>query len=286
MSYKKSSLYVQRQTNKLLRSYKKFARIYVNDIIIYSRTLKEHLNHLIIIFQLFRNKRVSLTLIKFYLNYSSMILLNQRVNSLSMFIFAKKIVAIISLRFSYILRDFEIFLNLIEWLRSSIFYYAQRASSLQKRKILLIRMIFVNKEKDFVKKKIAINARYEFNELKIIAFKDLQKIFISSIFLTHYNKLRRLYVDLNAFKQWSFAAMIYHVLNNFSDDITFSRIAMQSIMFLNKCFNDVERNYWFIELKITDIVWIIKKIRYMVESIEMSSIIVYIDHNAAILISR
>ena len=254
MSYKKSSFYVQRQTDKLLRSYKKFIWIYVNDIIIYSRTLKEHLNHLIIIFQLFRNKRVNLTSTKFYLNYSSVILLSQRINNLNMFIFAKKIIAITSLRFSYILQDLEIFLNLIEWLRSSISYYAQRASSLQKRKILLIKTIFANKEKDSVRKKIAINARYKLNELKIIAFKNLQKIFISSIFLIHYNKLRRLYVDLNAFKQWDFAAMIYHVLNNLSNDITFSRIAMQSIMFLNKCLNDAEKNYWSIELKIADII--------------------------------
>ena len=69
------------------------------------------------------------------------------------------------------------------------------------KKILLIKTIFINKEKDSVKKKIAINAKYEFNKLKITAFKNLQKIFISSIFLIHYNKLRRFYVDLNAFKQ-------------------------------------------------------------------------------------
>ena len=129
-----------------------------------------------------------------------------------------------------------------------------RRSLVKKKKTLLIKTIFSNKKKGSVRKKIAINAKYEFNELKIIAFKNLQKIFILSIFLIHYNKLRQLYVNLNAFKQWDFAAMIYHVLNNFSNDITFSRIAMQSIMFLNKCFNNIERNYWFIELKIIDII--------------------------------
>ena len=80
--------------------------------------------------------------------------------------------------------------------------------------------------------------------------------------------------------------MIYYVLNDFLNDITFFRIAMQFIMFLNKCFNNVERNYWFIELKIVDIIWIIRKIRHTIESIEMSSIIIYIDYNAAILILR
>ena len=114
MNYKKSSSYVQRQTNKLLRSYKEFARTYVNDIIIYNRILKEYLKYLITVFQLFRNKRVSLFSIKSYLNYSSIILLKQRINNLNMFTFAEKIIAITFLRFSYILRDLKIFLNLIE----------------------------------------------------------------------------------------------------------------------------------------------------------------------------
>ena len=114
----------------------------------------------------------------------------------------------------------------------------------------------------------------------------MQKVFISSIFLTHYNKLRQFYVDLNAFKQWNFAIMIYHVQNDSSNDIIFFHIMMQSIMFLSKCFNDIEKNYWFIELKIIDIIWIIKKIRHMIESTEMSLIIIYIDYNAAISISR
>ena len=80
--------------------------------------------------------------------------------------------------------------------------------------------------------------------------------------------------------------MIYHVLNDFSNDITFFCIAMQFIMFLNKCLNDAEKNYWLIKLKITDIVWIIKKIKHMIESIEMSSIIIYIDYNAVVSILR
>lgn len=46
MGYKGSPPYVQRQTDKLLRPYKDFAKAYVDDIIIYSRTLGEHINHL------------------------------------------------------------------------------------------------------------------------------------------------------------------------------------------------------------------------------------------------
>ena len=75
MKYKKSSSYVQRQTDKLLRSYKHFAKAYIDDIIIFSRTLAKHLKHLRIVFDLFKVKRVNLSSTKFFLAYSSITLL-------------------------------------------------------------------------------------------------------------------------------------------------------------------------------------------------------------------
>ena len=80
--------------------------------------------------------------------------------------------------------------------------------------------------------------------------------------------------------------MIYHVLNDFSDDINFLRIAMQFIMFLNKYFNNVEKNYWSTKLKIIDIVWAIKKIKHMIKFIEVLLMIIYIDHSAIVSIFR
>ena len=76
MNYKKFSFYVQRQMNKLLRELL-FVKTYMNDIVIFSHILNEHLVHLLMMFKLLRNKKVSLTLIKFFVNYSSIILLNQ-----------------------------------------------------------------------------------------------------------------------------------------------------------------------------------------------------------------
>ena len=111
MSYKNSFSYVQRQTDKLLRSYKTFAKIYVNDIIVHFKILRKHLEHLRTLFQMFRTKRISLVVTKSFLAYFSVILLDQRVDSLDMFIIAEKIVVIISLRFSFSLRDFEIFME-------------------------------------------------------------------------------------------------------------------------------------------------------------------------------
>ena len=139
MKYKDSSFYVQRQTNVMLKSFKKFIKIYVDNIIIYLRTLIEHVIHLIKIFDLFRVKRVNLAFIKSYLRYSLIILLNQKIDSLNMFISTKKIIVIIAFRFLNNLKKIDHFLDLTEYLRSSIFKYAQRVNSLQKKKIIFIK---------------------------------------------------------------------------------------------------------------------------------------------------
>ena len=57
MSYKDNLLYVQKQTNFILQSHKYFVKAYIDNIIIFNRTLKKHLKHLRIIFELFRSKK-------------------------------------------------------------------------------------------------------------------------------------------------------------------------------------------------------------------------------------
>ena len=114
MKFKDSSLYVQRQTNKLLRSYKIFAKAYVNDIIVHFNTLQKHLTYLHTLFEMFRIKRISLIVIKTFLTYFLVTLLKQRINSLNMFIIVEKIVVITFLRFFLSLRNLKIFIKFID----------------------------------------------------------------------------------------------------------------------------------------------------------------------------
>ena len=46
MGYKNSPAYVQRQIDRILRCFRSFTRAYVDDVVIFSRSLEEHLNHL------------------------------------------------------------------------------------------------------------------------------------------------------------------------------------------------------------------------------------------------
>ena len=284
MNYKNSFSYVQRQTDKLLRPYKTFAKTYVDDIIVHFKILRKHLKHLRTFFQMFRTKRISLAVTKSFLTYFFVILLDQRVDNLDMFITAEKIIVIISLRFSFSLRDLEIFMKFTNWLRSSISRYAQRVQSLQKRKTTFTKSVTAS---EFARKRQAIKIQlYDFTHEKRAAFRDLQIAFAFFTFLIHFDRKRRFYIDLNAFKQWNFAAIVYHVLNDSFSDVTYSRTIIQSIMFFNRCLNDVEKNYWSTKLKIVDIVWIIRKIKHIIKSIEIFSIIIYIDHFVVVFISR
>ena len=117
----------------------------------------------------------------------------------------------------------------------------------------------------------------------------MQRELRNSISLMHFNSKRRLYIDLNASKKWNFVVMIYHLIDDSKNQSEITIIiytSIQLIMYLSKMLNEIKQNYWFIELKIADIIWMIKKIRHMIEFNRKFSIIIYIDHFAIVLIFR
>ena len=113
MNFKNLSSYVQRQTNQMLRLYKKFSKIYMNDIIIFFKTLDEYVKYLRQIFRLFQQKRVNLIFIKSFLNYLLIILLSQQIDNLNLSISKKIIIVITFLQFSISLRELKYFFDLI-----------------------------------------------------------------------------------------------------------------------------------------------------------------------------
>lgn len=319
MGYKGSPPYVQRQTDALLRPLRAFVRAFVDDIIIFSRTLAEHESHLRQLFQLLREKRASLAPTKSFLGFPSVTLLGQRVDSLGMSTSEDKIKAITALRFPASLRDLEIFLGLTGWLRNSIPRYAQRAQPLQERKTALTQAMIstvapasdrsdgatttgrsenatTGTKKQLTgpsRKRHSMQLRYDPTKEEIAAFRDLQDAFRAPSFLAHFDRKRKLYVDIDASKVWGFAAMVYHArqdtrqaVNVAIDDQAPARKDVQAIMFLSKSINTAERNYWPTELEVAAIVWVVRKIRHMIEATEVPPVVIYSDHSAAVQISR
>ena len=175
MNFKNSSIHVQRQMNNILRKYRDFVRFYINDIMIFSKILKEHLIHLQKILELLKQINITLKSTKIFLDYFTIELLEQKMNSLDFITAQKKLKAITSLSFSKTLKKLKTYLEMIDYLKDYISYYVQKTKFLQKRKIVLLKnsSIQESKKRSFSRKIIVKESSIE----KLDAFEQLQTNF-------------------------------------------------------------------------------------------------------------
>lgn len=80
--------------------------------------------------------------------------------------------------------------------------------------------------------------------------------------------------------------MMYYVKGDLVIDALVTRFSVELILFLSKLLNNVEKNYWPTELEVVGIVWVIKKVRHIIESSKYPPIVIYTDYSAAVPISR
>jgi hypothetical protein len=283
MNYKNSSSYVQRQIDRLFRELS-FVKVFINDIIIYSRILIEHVDHLKQIFSILIHNEIFVNLKKIFLEYFSIQLFDQKMNSLDLTIDEEKLKAIVKLKFSRILKQLEHYLELIEWMREYVFNYVEVSQSLQNRKTLLLKSSSVV---EFVRRKFSLNIRLlNLTFAKKQTFEHIQNALSKRRRLIHVDIERQLYDDVDVSKKFDIDVMIYHVKNDEENLFAYSsRSKIELILFLNRQLKSVEKNYWFIELKIADIVFIIRKIRHMIEFFK-KSIILFIDHESVLEIIK
>ena len=83
--------------NKMLQNNCHFIKAFVNDVVIFLKTLKEHLKHLHMTFSLFNQYRLIMNEKKSFLEYSIITLLRQHVDELRMTTSEEKIAAILNL---------------------------------------------------------------------------------------------------------------------------------------------------------------------------------------------
>jgi hypothetical protein len=108
----------------------------------------------------------------------------------------------------------------------------------------------------------------------------VQFVFKNSRFLTHFDFVRQFLIDVNAFKE-KFEAFVYHLKR---EDVTKST-TIESIVFLSKILISIEKRYWFIELEIAVVVWIVKKLHHMIRAFKHFTII-WIDHAVTAVIAK
>ena len=114
IKFENNFVYVQRKIDAILRIYRVFAKVYVDNIVVFNRILKKHLNHLRQIFQLLNFYSIRFSSKKSFLNYSIVALFDQKIDVFDFIIIANKLIVIINLKFFYILKNLKNYLNLID----------------------------------------------------------------------------------------------------------------------------------------------------------------------------
>jgi len=285
MKYRNSPIYIQRMIDRILWRQRAYARAYIDDIVIFLNTLEEHLKHLHNVFATLKRMGICLSSEKSFLTYLSVQLLEQWVDELGLATLKDKLVTIAGLCFSISLSQLEKYLDLTGYLWQYISKYAAIIKPLQLWKTFLNQGLRAKEAKGNARKCQAITIRLNESILKELnIFHHLQTLFFWSTMLIHFSPKHQLYVDLNAFKEFEFGAHVYHAKEAKKDKTPWQK-SMKSILFLSWLLTDAETHYWPTELKVAELVWVLKKTHHLIEVAEQS-MIVYTDHTAAVGIGR
>ena len=255
MGFWNSPSYVQRMIDQILRLYHKYSKAYVDDVIVYSKIMAEHVNHLNAIFHGLSELSITLKPTKSFIGYPSVHLLSQKVDAFGLSTSMDKLQAIADLEFPKSLRLLEIYLGMTGYLRQYIPFYAQVSAPLQQCKTLLLKGVSPSgqaRKMESARTNILTPTPAELG-----SFHDLQSLFARPTMLTHYDHTRPMFADLDA-SQLGFGTMVYHTKDNSTG--TPHKNQVQPILFLSRVLKDAEKKYWPTELEVAGLVWTIIKI--------------------------
>ncbi len=278
MGYINSVAYVQCEIDIIIRKVREWTRAYINNIVCGGKSLPDLLIKLHVLFDIFLCYKISIQPTKSYLDYPDVVLLGQRVNSLGLFTSKEKLKAVRLLKYSETLGALEYYLGLTGYLRSYIHYYAQLASPLQALKTSLLKKA---PESGQQRRAYASKTRLKPpTEKELAAFDALQLAMSQRTTFVHHNPDKPLWIDLDASKEFGFGAVAFHTTEDVLHEAKWPySTSMQPILFLSRLLTAAEKNYWPTELEIGGFVWVIKKLRHLVESFR-ASIIIQTDHFA------
>ena len=122
---------------------RRFARAYVNDIVIFSKTIEEHAQYLRFIFVILQHNNIFIKFSKVFLSYSSVALLKQKINFFNFFINVEKLKAITKIQFLKTLRLLKTYFDFIDYFRKYVFFYVDILKFLQIKKTKLLKSFLV-----------------------------------------------------------------------------------------------------------------------------------------------
>ncbi len=115
--------HIQCFIDRTLKAYNDYYRIFIDNVVIFSDTFNDYMEHLEDIFSLFRKKNISINFKKSYIRYPTVELLEYYIDVLKIYFTEDRTQSFYKLEFLSILKVLEIYLGVINFLRSMILYY-------------------------------------------------------------------------------------------------------------------------------------------------------------------
>ena len=112
IGFKNSMSYVQRHIDKFLRYCRDYARVYIDNIVVFSKIFAEHIAYLREVFIMFSKIGLRLKGKKLYLFYLNITLLGTKVNAFGLITAKEKLEVIINLFFLINLAKLERYISL------------------------------------------------------------------------------------------------------------------------------------------------------------------------------
>jgi hypothetical protein len=198
---------MQKFMDKVLKPHYKYARCYIDDIVIFSDDFASHLQHLRAILATLSELGMTLSPDKCYIGYHSVQLLGHVVDRFGLSTLPEKVAAISTMQFPKNLKELELFIGLSGYYRHFIAHYAALIEPLQKRKTAMLRGVARRgKDRSSYTKVIG-----DPTETERMSFQLIKDALCSPNLLMHHNQKLPLLIYVDSSVEGGFAAAVHQV---------------------------------------------------------------------------
>ena len=264
--------FFQHRMEDLFKDYLwKFLLVYIDDVIIYSRSLEEHLNHLDQALHILANIGVTIGISKCHFAYPSVQALGHRVSRLGLSTLREKTDAIRKIAFPKTLKQLEMIIGLFNYYRKYVPRYAHRVENLQALKTLGFKNA-PNKgyERDKHASQTLLKDQLGEQQLKACEreFEAIKELLCTAPILAFPDFARPFVLHVDGSKERGFGAALYQ-----RDEEGHER----PILYISKRLIEAEKKYHPTELETGALVWALTKLPQYTDG---NTITVHVDHQA------
>ncbi len=250
------STFYQHYMNDVLFKYlHQFCQIYLDDIIIYSKTLKKHKRHVRLILNRLQEAGLQIDINKCEFHVQKTIFLELLISIEELKMNSRKMQAVVDWSTLNNLTQIQFFINFCNFYRRFIKNFSK-----------IVRSIIQLTQKKII---------FEWNEVCQIVFDHMKRCMIETSILRHFDQTRETILEID-----SFDYVNDEVLSQYDDEEV-----LHSIVFYSKNMSSAECNYEIYDKELLIIIWAFEHWRLELKLTDIS-IKMFIDHQALISLMK